>query len=305
LLIPAGLLAQATPECCKPLLLPIGARALALMNAVSARTDGSALFVNPALIAELEHDEFFVHNANTAIETSNTFSLLLHTEVPATFGVSYRLIDYGEQEASQDPGGPTGVLTIREHVLTLSFATRVTSGLNAGGNYKLYQFRQDCRGFCGSQPTAATTHGIDVGVQYRPDFVRGLETGFSFVHLGLPLQVVNYQQADPNPARLRVGVAYEALHHFQADTTAALWVMTDISQSLRAAGADISAALELALQETIYFWAGYGSGSGLLGGTAAGVGIHYDRFDVGVAKSFTKTELLDQGVVHISFGIRF
>jgi hypothetical protein len=42
------------------------------------------------------------------------------------------------------------------------------------------------------------------------------------------------------------------------------------------------------------------------GGTGLGVGLKYQRFNVGVAKTFTASSLDPEGEpVHISFGVRF
>ncbi len=194
-------------------------------------------------------------------------------------------------------------------MLTATYATRVAAGLNAGINYKLYQFKQSCAGSgidCTTQGFSATTHGIDVGVQYRPARLRSLELGASVVHLGFPLQVVNAGQASPMPVRVRGGAAYEVAHHFQPDSTAQLWLTADFVASPRNLGGSlINVGAELSLDETIFLWAGWAGGSGLTGGAAIGVGLTYDRFDVGIAKSFVTTPLEDSEPLQITFGVRF
>lgn len=292
-------------ECCLSLLFPIGARALGLGGAISAVPDGGAFFVNPALLAGLRHDEFFVHNARTSIETSNTFTLLIRSDVAGAFALSYRLVDLGEQQVTDDPGNTIGTLSFLEHVLTASYATPVTHGLNAGISYKLFQSRQDCRGFCG-ESLVGTTHGVDLGAQYRPFESRVLSFGASLMHLGFPLQVINKEQASPTPARLRLGAAYEVLHHFRPDSLAELWLSTDLVSSWRGSGVrNLNVGAELSFERTLFVWAGYGGGSGILGGIGVGVGLNYDRFDVGVAKSFVATLVDESDPFQVTFGIRF
>ena len=291
-------------ECCLPLLFPIGARTLALGDAVTARSDPGALFANPAVLAGIESDQFIVHTASTELERSNTFSLLIRSEVAGTFGLSYRLLDHGEQTATDPSGNPIGTLSVVEQVLTASYATRVVAGLSAGVNYKLYQLRQDCRGFCGIEPFAATTHGIDAGLQYRP--IPVLEVGASLLHFGFPLQVVNAEQASPLPTRYRVGAAYEVLHHVEAGTAAEFWLLADVVGGFRDGGSPIThVGAELAIDRSIFLWSGWSGGTGLFAGGAVGVGLRYSRFDVAVAKSFVATVVGGQEPFQVSFGLRF
>jgi len=293
-------------ECCLPLLFTVGARALGLGDAVTARTSPGSLFANPATLADVTDDEFLVHNTRTSLEQSNTFTLLIRSEVAGTFALSYRLVDHGEQDARDPNGNPTGRIGVFEQILTASYATRVTTGINAGINYKLYQFRQDCRGFCGIEGFSATTHGIDAGVQVRPSAIESLELGASIVHLGFPLQVINADQASPMPTRIRVGGAYEVAHHFTADTAVVAWLVLDVIASPRDASQSLAnVGAELSLDRTLFLWMGYAGGSGLTGGASVGVGLVYDRFDVGVSKSFLSSPIDDSEPIQFTFGIRF
>ena len=296
----------AAQECCLPLLFAVGARSLGLGDAVTARLAPGALFANPAVVADIDRDQFVIHNANTTIEKSTTLSLLFRSEVAGTFGLSYRLIDYGESEATDENGNPTGRLALFEQVLTASYATTVAPGLNAGVNYKLYQFRNDCRGYCGGQGTSATTHGLDVGFQYRPGRLPDLQLGAALVNLGFPLQVVNEAQASPMPVRVRVGAGYELAHHFREDRQVEVWLHSDLVASPRARGESIlNVGGELAVEQTIFLWAGYAGGSGLTGGAGVGVGLRYDRFEAGVAKRFVSSPIDESEPTQVSFGIRF
>ncbi len=293
-------------ECCPTLLLTVGARALGLGDAITARTSPSSVFANPATLAGVDGDEFLVHNTRTSLEQSNTFTLLIRSAVAGTFALSYRLVDHGEQEARDPNGNPTGRIGVFEQVLTASYATGVIGGVNAGINYKLYQFRQDCSGFCGTENFSATTHGVDIGVQVRPPRIEALELGASVVHLGFPLQVINAGQASPMPTRIRVGAAYEVAHHFAPDTTAAAWLVVDVVASPRdAAQSLLNVGAEFSLDRTLFLWLGYAGGTGLTGGASVGVGLVYDRFDVGVAKSFLSSPIDDSEPLQVTFGIRF
>ncbi len=308
----APLLAQGTSnpvpatECCLPLLFSVGARALGLGDAITARTSPASLFANPATLADVPDDEFLVHNTRTSLEQSNTFTLLVRSEVAGSFALSYRLVDHGEQDARDPNGNPTGRIGVLEQILTATYATRVMTGINAGVNYKLYQFRQDCRGFCGVEGFSATTHGVDLGVQVKPPRIESLELGASVVHLGFPLQVINAGQASPMPTRVRIGSAYELAHHFAADTTVTAWLVVDVLANPRnRSQSQINVGAELSLEETMFLWLGYAGGAGLTGGAAVGVGLVYDRFQIGVSKSFVSSPIDDSEPLQVTFGIRF
>ncbi len=293
-------------ECCLSLLFPVGARAMALGNAIAARPDGGALFANPAALASLDSDEFFVHSLTTSLEKATSFTLLIHSNVAGSFALSYRLVDLGEEQRTDGSGNVTGTLAIFEQVVVATYSTQIVAGLSAGVSYELFQDRQDCRGFCQGADGSATTHGVDVGVQYRPARLPALMVGASLVHFGFPLQVRNQAQADPTPARLRVGGAYDVLRHFRQDSVAEAWVSAEVVASPRNNGELVlNLGGEVIIEETILFWAGHGGGTGLFNGIAVGVGLKYDRFDVGVAKTFASTPLDDEDPFQVTFGIRF
>lgn len=294
-------------ECCVSLLRPTGARALSVGDAVTAKPTADALFANPSLLGPLIDDQFLVHNASTSIEDSNTFTLLLATSV-GSFALSYRLNDFGDSETtSETPGGPaTGSIALSEHTLVATYGTRIGAGFSAGVSYKLFQFRLDCRGFCGTEPFAATTHMLDLGAHWAAPLVPGLELGASLVNVGFPLQVINEAQASPPPVRLRVGAAYEALQHTTLDSIARLWVSVDAVQNVASPGLPtLNVGAELSLDETLFVRGGYGGGSGTAGGAGLGVGLRYDRFDLAVAKSFSSSPLETGDPFQVTFGIRF
>lgn len=297
---------ELSDECCVTLLRATGARALSLGDAIAARPSPDGLFVNPALLGPLTHDQLLVHSANTSLEQSNTFTLILATGV-GVFALSYRLNDFGETETTGEvPGSPTGSIALFEHTLVATYGTTIAAGLSAGVSYKLFQFRLDCRGFCGTEGFAATTHMLDLGAHFRPAALPSLQLGASLLHVGFPLQVVNEAQASPPPSRLRIGAAYEVLRHTHLDSIADLHVSLDVVERPTNPGSpDVNVGAELSLEETLFVRIGYGGGAGAAGGAGVGVGLRYDRFDLAVAKSFVSSALDDSDPFQVSFAIRF
>jgi hypothetical protein len=293
-------------ECCAVLLYTVGARSLGLGDAVTAATSPGAIFANPAAIGGIVTDQFVVHSASTPLDTRTTISLLLNSEVAGTFGVTYRLIDLGEIPSTDENGVVTGNTSNYFQLLVATYATRIAGSFFAGVNYKLFQFRIDCQGYCGGEEVSATTHVVDLGVHFESARIPWLRVGASVVNFGFPLQVVNDAQADPTPLRLRAGVGYEIAHHLREDRQVQVWLYGDVVASPRDPGASkLNVGAEMSVEETIHVWAGYAAGSsGLTAGAGVGVGLTYDRFDAGISKSFATTP--DQSEpTQLSFGIRF
>lgn len=284
-------------ECCLQLTFPIGARAVSVGNALTARGGSDALFLNPAGLAWLERDEFRIHSAPTDFEKSTAFSLAVRIRDVGAAALTYRLVDYGETQAVDSLGFPIGLIQLADHVLLASFGTTLGPGLSAGVSYTL---------FVEQTGVTATTHGIDAGVQYHPPLWPSLQLGASVVHLGFPLQVINAQQASPLPTRIRVGAGYELMHHFATDSTTALWASVDGSGSFReGAESTIGGGLELIVDRMIFVRAGYSTGAGRTAGAAVGVGLQYDRFDIGIAQSFVSTAAGGRDTFQVTFAVGF
>jgi hypothetical protein len=307
----ADLAAQEEPvpasECCLPLLLPIGARPVALGQALTARAGRDGVFINPAGLVDVNDDEFVIHRSTMAEDAQlTTFGLIIHSAVAGVFALTYRLIDFGETDITDESGNVIGSSGFIDQVLTATYATRISGGWSAGISYKLYDFRDQCEGICGER-FSGTTHLLDGGLEYRPARWPQLVLGASLIHAGLALQVKNAAQADPTPARLRLGTAYEIGHHLQKDTTVQVWAYADVVGRLRDTGGPaLNVGAEVILDNTIFLRAGHASASNGVtsGGTGLGVGLRYQRFDIAVSKTFSSTAL-ESDPVQVSFGVRF
>ncbi|HEX6939634.1 MAG TPA: PorV/PorQ family protein [Longimicrobiales bacterium] len=293
-------------ECCLVLLLPVGARSIALGRALTAIASPDAAFANPAGLAGVEGGHLMVHHTDVAAQ-GNAFSLLFDPGGLGTIGLSYELVDFGEIEHTDDRGQTVGVITLRHHVLLTSFATQLAGWLDAGMSYKFYQFRIGCRGTCGGEEVTATTHAVDLGVRVHPVRLPAFHFGAAVTNVGFPLQVINAQQADPLPVRVRVGAAYELLHHLREQEGVELWWAVDVVDEWREPGApQLSTGVELSLGEAIFLRSGYVPGEGIGTGAAIGIGIDYDRFTVSVARSFASSPLeAVEEPMQFSFGLRF
>ena len=288
-------LAASSSECCLMLLYPIGARRASLSEAVTSITSADAVFYNPAGLAEMRGGHFVLHHVESMTQQVDAFTLLFTPGDIATFGISYELVDFGDQETGGGPV-PTGRLSYREHILIASFATTLVPQVAAGLNYKYFASRLNCSGQCeGIPPQNAVTHGLDFGVQYRPHWLTPMRVGVALLNVGFPLQVINSQQADPMPTRLRLGVSYDLMRHIDADAPYELWIMVDAEEEdwQRPSTPIPSVAVEFAVGEVVFLRGGYGGGEGIASGFAVGVGLIYSNFNISVAKRVTSGGLGD------------
>jgi hypothetical protein len=295
-------------ECCLELLFPVGARAVALGQTLVAGGAGEGVYANPASLAWVTKGQFLVHRGTGADFETTALSLLFAPRRVGTIGISYQLFDYGTQAATDINGIETGRLATREQTLTGSFGTELLRGLAAGVNFKVYQFRNDCSGVCGEfGKFTGTTYELDLGLQYHGRSARSLRAGVSLNNAGFSLQVINVDQDDPPPTRVRAGVSYEVLQHFRPDTTLALWVTAQADLKLRARTEVIpSVGVELSVGRAVFLMAGYRGGEGLNTGLSVGVGFNYDRFEIAIAKAFASSTLDPEGEpLQITFGVGF
>lgn len=295
------------PECCLLLLVPVGARASSLGGSSTARSGVEAVFRNPAGLAGLERNTFVVHHSDISVNTQVDAFTLLVTPRGFGLGLSYQLFDNGEIPTTDSFGQPTGELVLRDHLLVVSAATRVTPGLSAGVSYRFFQQRIDCNGQCGGEESAGTTNAFDAGLRYQPVWHPALELGVSLVNVGPGLEVEDAEQTDPLPGRIHAGAAYDILAAARADDRVALRVTTDVRDVLRQPGSPtVAVGMELDVQQAVFLRAGYAPGEGLGTGAAVGVELRYDRFDIAVARSFVNSQLgTDSEPFQVSFGLNF
>src|SRR5688572_7417973 len=99
--------AVSSTECCIDMLFPVGARSVALGDAVTARPGQDAIFINPAGLSVFTKHQLNAHRSTLADASRTTLGGLFAMKDIGVFGLSYHLIDFGEQEAI-DPDGNRG-----------------------------------------------------------------------------------------------------------------------------------------------------------------------------------------------------
>lgn len=292
------------------LLLPMGARAAAMGRAVTASRGSESAFWNPAGLARVPENRFVVLRGTPLAGEATAFSLLLVRQPLGVLGISYQLLDLGDQDLTDRDNNILGTVSFRDHLGIVSFATQILAWLDAGVNFKVFNTRASCRGQCSSAGVSGTTYLLDLGIQAEPLGDLPLRLGVMVAHAGPDLQVINVEQADPVPTRMRVAAAYEVLRHFTDYPTVDLWVTAEMEDRLQDPGEPVLyLGSEFAAGEgdQIFIRAGYGQGqSGQPAGVSVGLGLRYQQFEVGIGKALSSTSLTDQSEpVHVTFGVLF
>ena len=265
-------------------------------------------FWNPAGLVGVDRSQAVIFSSRNVVGTGTAVSALWNSPTAGTLGASYFLLDAGEIEQRDDLGNPTGSITIRNHLGVVSAATRLFEGLSAGLSLKVIRFQLSCRGICPDEGTTATTYAIDVGVQVLT--TERLRFGAMVAHLGPRLQVLNAEQADPLPTRVRVAAAYSVLETITDAEELRGWLAVEVEDRLRELGS-VSVYLGTELiagrVDALSLRAGYAwSDLDQEDGSRVGLGLRYERFDLSIAKSLAVSTLTGETEpVHVTFSIAF
>ncbi len=290
------------------LLLPVGAQGIGLGRAMTALASHEGAFWNPAGLAGEADRLVMVYRGDQLAGETTAASLLFPWQRVGTFALSYVLLDIGDQDLRDMFGDVLGSISIRNHLAVASYATSLPGGIHAGVNMKLVQFRVACRGQCPDLETSSSAYALDVGVQAQPFDELPLRFGWMLAHAGTEFQVINQEQSDPLPTRVRLAVAYQMLHRIVDDVPMDLWVTVegedrprDLGSPSLYVGADFSAADLFRLR------AGYVAGKfDQTNGASVGVGFGFDRFELNLAKSLTRSVVTGESQpVHVTLAVAF
>ncbi|MDT8342428.1 MAG: PorV/PorQ family protein [Longimicrobiales bacterium] len=294
------------------LLLPVGAKGVGMARAMTALEGSESVWWNPAGLAGVEHSQVQVTRGEDVSGDGTSLTGLLRRPGLGTFGVSYHLLDLGDVTLTDRQGNPLGSVGFRYHTGVVSGATRILGNLALGMNFKIIQSRLSCRGECLDAGVTATTYAVDAGAQWRDLVGLPLTLGAALVHAGPRLQVLNEEQADPLPTRIRVAAAYDVLRHWELaeELHAHARLAVELEDRWRDPGSPaVYVGTELAaLQDPgISLRAGYAFGADLqVDGAGVGLGIRFESFDLGISKSLASTTLAGEtDPVNVTFGYLF
>jgi hypothetical protein len=292
------------------LLLPVGAEGVSLGRTMTAVRSAESAFWNPAGLPRLAQTELVVMVGNPLPGKSTALSWLISRQPIGVLGVSYHLLDGGEQALVDDQQNVRGTISIRSHVGVVSVATPLASWLDIGLNMKIVRFNLSCRGQCDDGGVQSSGWAGDIGFQSKPLADVPLRFGAMLAHFGPKFQVVNAAQADPLPTRIRLSAAYEVLHHFSSPVDLALWIRVEVEdrwgrprkKQRRYVGTELVAGST----DVIFIRASRASGEiNQTAEIAFGLGLRCESFELALARSFASSIVEGSEPVNVSFGIRF
>lgn len=291
------------------LLLPMGAKAVSLGRAVTTSMGSESAFWNPAGLAQIGEDRFVVLRGSDPAGEATAFSLILAKQPIGVFAVSYQLLDFGELDLTDENANTIGTISWRDHLGIVSFATQILPGMDGGINFKVFQTRVTCRGQCTAGVTG-TSYSMDIGVQSVPFQSIPLRIGAMVAHAGPDLQIINVEQADPLPTRLRVAASYELLNHFLDRADLEFTAIAELEDRLREMGSPVlylGTEFRAGRTDQIFVRAGFGQGQPEQpAGAAVGLGLKYQQFEISIAKSLSGSSLSSESEpVHVTFGVLF
>ncbi len=290
------------------LLLPVGAQGVSLGRAMTWVEGPEGAFWNPAGLAAVERSQAVIIRGDHVVGNATALTTLWAKPGAGTLGVSYFLLDAGDIDQTDEFGNYTGSITIRNHLGIVSAATNVLPSIAVGVNFKVVRFQLACRGICADRGTTATTYAIDAGVQTKP--TERLRIGAMIAHLGPSLQVLNADQADPLPTRLRLSAAYNVVAGLTDAADVQGWFAVEVEDRMRELGSlsvYLGTELTAGVVDALSLRAGYVfSDLDQEDGGRVGLGLRYERFDLAIAKSLAVSNLTGETEpVHVTFTIGF
>ncbi len=290
------------------LLLPVGAQGVGLGRAMTALQSEEGAFWNPAGIAEESDRRALVYRGDQLSGTATAASFLFPWKRVGTFGLSYLLLDVGDQDVTDGFGNSLGSISVRNHLAIASFAASLPWGIHVGANLKLVQFRIGCRGQCQDLETTSSAYGVDVGVQAQPFSTLPLRFGWMLAHAGTEFGTSDEEQSLPLPTRIRFALAYQVLHRVVEYGAMDLWATLEAEDRARDPGApSMYAGLNFSAADLIFVRAGYVGGElDQTDGATVGLGLRVDRFDLNIAWSLTRSMVTGMSQpVHVALGVTF
>ncbi|MBL0172350.1 MAG: PorV/PorQ family protein [Gemmatimonadaceae bacterium] len=274
------------------LLVPFGARAVSMGEAISADTTlgSEGIWWNAAALARLPSKEVALHYSQTLLANSVMVSVAVPSRIFGTLALSGYDVNYGDQQAT-DPfnGQPIGVISNHNYLLAASYATPVGKRLSLGVSYKFLVLRFACSGACGNTPVlSGKTSALDMGVQYVVPTAFPLTLGFSARNIGPALQIKDKPQADPLPLVIQGGVMSRLPIASLKAAGASLDVSADILKADALGGTNIGIGASLGYQDQYFLRAGYKRQQGDGSGPSIGIGLQRGALGIDLSRRFDR-----------------
>src|SRR5215208_1629973 len=108
------------------LLLPVGARAVGMGQAVVADRPGSeAVWWNPGALAHADKRELAIHHSQSVVGTGDALTLVIPSSLLGVFAISANILDYGDQPVTDPQQNEVGNIVPQSFVYAATYATTV------------------------------------------------------------------------------------------------------------------------------------------------------------------------------------
>jgi hypothetical protein len=255
---------------------------------VAERLGTESIWSNPAAMGKQRNREIAIHHSETIAARGDVVTLLFPKRHLGTFGVSVSLLDFGNQEITDQGGTPVGLVLPRNILFAGSFARGFGRWTTVGLTLKRLQYRVDCSGQCTNVTTfTASANAADFGAQYDVPGDSALRFGVAVRNIGSRLRVNEQERAAALPARIDVGVSYSfarfvAKYISDVDVRAAADVIADEHADEPSArlGADVT------YQKTVHLRGGWMANDTDGASAAVGFGLGTGRLLFDIARTF-------------------
>jgi len=241
------------------LLLPIGAEAVGMGQAVVAAEGGSeAVWWNPAGIAAQKKHELAIHHSQTFAGAGDVLSFIIPSKRSGSVAISLNILNPGEQQVTDPQNQPVGVILPRDLVFAGTYAVAIARRLNLGFSYKVIQFRVDCSGQCATVGTFVNSvRAADAGAQYKPSPESPLTLGLAIRNFGGTVQSGSSGARDALPTRTDAGFLYHLtfLDKYLKDTE--LRAAGSVVSTRDVSGLSYRVGADMVYQSNVHLRAGY------------------------------------------------
>jgi hypothetical protein len=261
------------------LLLPVGARAVGMGEAVVAQRGGSdMLWWNPAAIAgngPSDH-EIALHHSTTVVGQGNALALVWPGQDKSAFGLAINVLDLGQQTLTDDQGASIGVANPTDYSIAATYAIAPVSWLALGATAKHVEAGIPCSGECSGLGIASShSNGFDLGMQFRPDIIP-LTIAAAARNLGIG-------GVAGRPGRLDFGADYKLVAFEHGDDRVEVHGAADLVSTVKMDSTTARVGTDVVVDEKLHVRAGYIRDPVNGSGGAIGVGLQSGKlvFDLG------------------------
>ena len=260
------------------LLLPVGARAVGMGEAVVAQRGGSdMLWWNPsAIVGDSAGHEIALHHSTTVVGQGNALAVVWPARKRSAFGFAVNVLDLGQQTLTDDQGNSIGVATPTDYSVAATYAVAPMPWLALGATVKHVEAGIPCSGVCSGLGIASSrSNGFDVGMQFRSAAIP-LTIAAAARNLGIA-------GAAGRPGRLDFGADYKVVAFARGDDRVEVHGAADLVSTVSMDSTTARLGTDVVVDERLHVRAGYIRDPVNGSGGAIGVGLQSGKlvFDIG------------------------